>query len=218
MATHSSVLAWRIPGMGKPGGLLSMGSHRVRHNWSDLAAAAEASTFEQLRIPLNPVFHSEFFLEELIWSPRKDRWPMASKKPASLRRGWVLSNFSLSLQKWHSTRFRAFHLLEYLPKEVLTQKVLTFFSKTTEFVWPVNWRKSSWPLAKRGARELCGRTSGKRNLTYFSLNWKGNAWPLGKQAHPWCWNCSRCHGTQPAKASDAVEAPQRPGPQSWQQQ
>ena len=32
MATHSSVLAWRIPGMGQPGGLLSMGSHRVRHD------------------------------------------------------------------------------------------------------------------------------------------------------------------------------------------
>ena len=41
MATHSSVLAWRIPGMGQPGGLPSMGSHRVRHDWSDLAAAAE---------------------------------------------------------------------------------------------------------------------------------------------------------------------------------
>ena len=40
MATHSSVLAWRIPGRGEPGGLPSMGSHRVRHNWSDLAAAA----------------------------------------------------------------------------------------------------------------------------------------------------------------------------------
>ena len=40
MATHSSVLAWRIPGMGEPGGLLSMGSHGVGHNWSDLAAAA----------------------------------------------------------------------------------------------------------------------------------------------------------------------------------
>ena len=39
MATHSSVLAWRIPGMGEPCGLLSMGSHRVVHNWSDLAAA-----------------------------------------------------------------------------------------------------------------------------------------------------------------------------------
>ena len=40
MATHSSVPAWRIPGMGEPGGLLSMGSHRVGHDWSDLAAAA----------------------------------------------------------------------------------------------------------------------------------------------------------------------------------
>ena len=39
MATHSSVLAWRIPGTEEPGGLLSMGSHRVGHDWSDLAAA-----------------------------------------------------------------------------------------------------------------------------------------------------------------------------------
>ena len=40
MATHSSILAWKIPGTGEPGGLPSMGSHRVRHDWSDLAAAA----------------------------------------------------------------------------------------------------------------------------------------------------------------------------------
>ena len=39
MATHSSVLAWRIPGTGEPGGLPSMGSHRVGYDWSDLAAA-----------------------------------------------------------------------------------------------------------------------------------------------------------------------------------
>ena len=39
MAIHSSVLAWRIPGMGELGGLPSMGSHRVGHNWSDLAVA-----------------------------------------------------------------------------------------------------------------------------------------------------------------------------------
>ena len=42
MATHSGVLAWRIPGAGKSGGLRSMGSHRVGHDWSDLAAAAAA--------------------------------------------------------------------------------------------------------------------------------------------------------------------------------
>ena len=40
MATHSSVLAWGIPGTGEPGGLPSMGSHRVGHEESDLAAAA----------------------------------------------------------------------------------------------------------------------------------------------------------------------------------
>ena len=40
MATYSSVLAWRIPGTGEPGGLPSMGSHRVGHDSSDLAAAA----------------------------------------------------------------------------------------------------------------------------------------------------------------------------------
>ena len=39
MAMHSSVLAWRIPGTGEPGGLPSMGSHRIGHDWSDLAAA-----------------------------------------------------------------------------------------------------------------------------------------------------------------------------------
>ena len=42
MATHSSILAWRKPGTVEPGGLLSMGSHRVGHDWSDLAAAAAA--------------------------------------------------------------------------------------------------------------------------------------------------------------------------------
>ena len=39
MATHSSVAAWRIPGLAEPGGLPSMGSHRVGHDWSNLAAA-----------------------------------------------------------------------------------------------------------------------------------------------------------------------------------
>ena len=43
MATHSGVLAWRIPGTEEPGGLPSMGSHRVGHDWSDLAAVAAAA-------------------------------------------------------------------------------------------------------------------------------------------------------------------------------
>ena len=48
MATHSRVLAWRIPGTEEPGGLPSMGSHRVGHDWSDLAAA----WYQTLRTPV----------------------------------------------------------------------------------------------------------------------------------------------------------------------
>ena len=51
MATHSSVLAWRIPGMGVPGGGPSMGSHRVGHDWSDLAAAVYVSTLLSSFVP-----------------------------------------------------------------------------------------------------------------------------------------------------------------------
>ena len=43
MATHYSGLTWRIPGTGEPGGLPSMGLHRVRHDWNDLAVAAVSS-------------------------------------------------------------------------------------------------------------------------------------------------------------------------------
>ena len=49
MATHSSILSWRIPGTEEPPGLPSVGSHRVGHDWSDLAAAAAAGiTFESI--------------------------------------------------------------------------------------------------------------------------------------------------------------------------
>ena len=66
MAPHSSTLAWRIPGTGEPGGLPSMGSHRVGHDWSDLAAAAAVAVY--MSIPVSqftyphPLFVSMFVL------------------------------------------------------------------------------------------------------------------------------------------------------------
>ena len=57
MVTHSSVLAWRMPGTGKPGGLPSMGLHRVGHDWSDLATAAaynEYTNFSDFTIKYGP--------------------------------------------------------------------------------------------------------------------------------------------------------------------
>ena len=54
-AAHSSVLAWRTPGTGEPVGPPSMGSHRVRHDWSDLAAAAARKTTRPFRFDLNQI-------------------------------------------------------------------------------------------------------------------------------------------------------------------
>ena len=48
MATHSSVLAWRIPGTGEPGAQLSTASHRDGHDWSNLAAAAAAAELAKI--------------------------------------------------------------------------------------------------------------------------------------------------------------------------
>ena len=63
MATHSSVLAWRIPGTAEPGGVPSMGSHRVGHDWSDLAAAALQVSIE----PRSQVF--SFSISHKISTP-----------------------------------------------------------------------------------------------------------------------------------------------------
>ena len=54
MATHSSVLAWRIPGTGEPGGLPPMGLHRVEHDWSDLAAAFTYSVNKHKCLNVSP--------------------------------------------------------------------------------------------------------------------------------------------------------------------
>ena len=57
MAAHSTVLAWRIPGMAEPGGLPSTALHRVGHDWSDLAVAAEESRMQ----------HPWGFISEKVW-------------------------------------------------------------------------------------------------------------------------------------------------------
>ena len=85
MATHSGVLAWRIPGMGEPGGLPSMGSHRVGHDWSDLAAAA-ARILEWVAYPFSrgssrprnqtssPALQADAFPTELLGKPVGPCW------------------------------------------------------------------------------------------------------------------------------------------------
>ena len=66
MAAHSSVLAWRIPGTGEPGGLPSMRSHRVGHDWSDLAAAA--AVYNQNKYKLLMIFLLSLWLLYISYS------------------------------------------------------------------------------------------------------------------------------------------------------
>ena len=88
MATHSSVLAWRIPGTGEPGGPLSMGLHRVRHDWSDLAAAAATWIFPtQGSSPSLPYWQANSLPLSQQESPLSP-WPGFKAPAASAVKAW----------------------------------------------------------------------------------------------------------------------------------
>ena len=77
MATHSSVLAWRIPGTGEPGGLPSMGSHRVGHDWSDLAAAEQRTVLGNFSsLPTSRLCFARNKWSSLAW---KKAWRQKSR-------------------------------------------------------------------------------------------------------------------------------------------
>ena len=118
MTTHSSVLAWRIPGTGEPGGLLFMGSHRVGHDWSDLAAAAAAASSSLL-----PVLNVGSFLS----------FPFFSFKPASSRSLPSLISFTTMLfffpyLQIHVSNLPIVHLPLYVLYDQRTKISLSIFS------------------------------------------------------------------------------------------
>ena len=101
IATHSSILSWRIPGTEEPGGLLSMGSHRVRHDWSSLAAVAAAAVS-------NDVEHLSLCLY-LLWGNVYWTLPIFN---------WIICLFFIeyksSLKKKSSLYFRYKTLIRYM--------------------------------------------------------------------------------------------------------
>ena len=104
MASHSRVLAWRIPGMGEPGGLRSMGLHRVRHDWSNLAAAAAASTKQE-------TVHKK----DCPNSPNKDciRWVLDALDDCIW---WVQTRTVLESPEWWWCWFPSFEKTPWLCK------------------------------------------------------------------------------------------------------
>ena len=102
MATHSSVLAWRIPGTGEPDGLLSMGSHRVRHDWSDLAAAAAEKQMRRFCIVGRrwswhaPGWWQQKWAEGLFWSQCCGTYwwvNLGGKGQGGINAGWFFINY-----------------------------------------------------------------------------------------------------------------------------
>ena len=91
MATHVSVLAWRIPGTVEPSGLPSLGSHRVGHDWSDLAAAAAAV----LDPVVQPIVIYLFFLLSHIFASST---PLTSNYLSLLFGTWRPRRWKLFLQ------------------------------------------------------------------------------------------------------------------------
>ena len=93
MATHSSVLAWRIPRTGEPGGLLSLGSHRVGHDWSDLAAAAAVLNFE-----VGVVTHSSILAWRIPWTGKHAGYSPWGHRESDTN---ACLTFSLFIINWH---------------------------------------------------------------------------------------------------------------------
>ena len=88
MATHSSVLAWRIPGTGESSGLPSMESHRVGHYWNDLAAAAaEPSAAERIKPQVSYFSHSSVPCKEIFLFHFSTSWK-CNYKFFNQRVGW----------------------------------------------------------------------------------------------------------------------------------
>ena len=93
MAPHSSVLAWRIPGTGEPGRLPSMGSHRVGHDWSDLAAAAAVAQVEKALAT-----HSSPLAWKLPWT--EEPGGLQSMGSLRVRYNWATSLSLLTFMHW----------------------------------------------------------------------------------------------------------------------
>ena len=111
MASHSSVLAWRIPGTGEPGGLPSMGSHRVGHDWSDLAAAVTSPLEKEMAT------HSSILTWRIPWMEELLGYSPWGRKESDTT-GWLFT----------------FTLLYYLPNPVLIARMILFLQKFMQFV------------------------------------------------------------------------------------
>ena len=133
MATHSSVLAWRIPGMAEPGWLPSLRSHRLRHYWSNLAAAAAAHAskvmLKILQARLQQYMNHE--LPDVQAGFRKGRGTRDQ-----------IANICWIIKKQESSRKTSISALLSMPKPLTVWITINWkFWKRWEYqtTWPTSW-------------------------------------------------------------------------------
>ena len=188
MATHSSVLSWRIPEMGEPGGLPRMGSHRVRHDWSDLAAAAGAAdcysysslqsqttpSFRVSLFPISPAFTCLLDHTPLIHSSAKTYW-ISAMCPACSRQApglyWGLRRTrSLPLCSFPSSRRR---------QTLSNQQGVNSVVESGGWAWlgriPIDWSgkvsESLWMRGGAHPAQICTEGSGLGIISKWG--WEG---------------------------------------------
>ena len=130
MAPHSSILAWRIPGMGEPGGLPSMGSHRVRHVWSDLAAVAAAAAAAYYL----SVNCCHFRISHLFWL-------MSRTSLITQITNVLFKKYDLALDKIIVYGINAFSSIVYM-------LIMLLFSclVLSDSLWPHGWQHTGFPV------------------------------------------------------------------------
>ena len=144
MATHSSVLAWRIPGTGEPVGLPSMGSHRFRHNWGDLAAAATAAV-GKIKANTNQRHLSSWILSSGLHLSKPMSFRASSPQPETVGY-WEVPPLTWvsGAPRAHSRladlvitypQFSVAHLVSQ-PRALLTEKNIQSTSWELCFIWP----------------------------------------------------------------------------------
>ena len=132
MATHSSVLAWRIPGTGEPGGLPSMRSHRVGHNWSGLAAAIAGPKAVWLR----SLWNGEIWTQRQTGIDRRQREDTGRSlhtRERGLRRNQPYWHLESRLPaSWTMREWIYFCCLSYQALDILLQRPEKMNTKTFE--------------------------------------------------------------------------------------
>ena len=172
MANHSSVLAWRIPGTGEPGGLPSMGLHRVRHDWSDLAAAVcipgvSSSSYEEDPSHIGLVSHPYDLITLIIY--------LKTESPK-------IVTFSVKLQQMNCSQERALEKLSLMLGKIEGRRKrgwqrmrwLDGITHSMDMVWTnsMSW----WRTGRAGMLQSVGLQRLRQHLATEQQQREGTVW------------------------------------------